>query len=264
MAQKIEPTVVGQQSDVSPPQDSSVARPAGPGRATNSIPDSKLSLSFVDGLCAGRGGLVITKPRTTIGRGEECDLILDGETVSRQHCEIVRWGAVFILEDSSRNGTYVNDQRVSQAQLNDGDHLRIGQNFLLVHYSSGANTSLLAPKMTAPQPLPPSLELKPVIVAKGLEEGVTQPFSEERITIGRRSDNHLVLDGDNISRQHASIERTAGQYVVTDLGSANGTHLNDQRVDQTTLSDGDRLRIGDFMITISLLDQDCILNFKKI
>jgi len=112
--------------------------------------------------------------------------------------------------------------------------------------------------------MPPEVELNPHIVVKGLEEGVTQPFSEDRITIGRRADNHVALDADNISRQHVSIERREGQYYICDLGSANGTYLNDQRTDLAQLNDGDRLRIGNHTISVSLVAQDCILNFKKI
>jgi pSer/pThr/pTyr-binding forkhead associated (FHA) protein len=199
-----------------------------------------------------------------IGRGEECDIILDGLTVSRVHCEIVCCGTVFLLRDTSRNGTFVNGERVHQVQLSDGDQIRIGQNILLVHLSSGIGTSVITSKETAPHRLPPVIELKPHIVVKGLEEGVTQPFSEDRITIGRRNDNQVVLDADNISRHHVSIERRDGLYFFHDLGSANGTYLNDQRTDTAQLSDSDRLRIGNYMAVVSLVDQDCILNFKKI
>jgi len=96
-----------------------------------------------------------------------------------------------------------------------------------------------------------------------LEDGVTQPFSEEKITIGRRTDNQVVLDADNISRNHVSIERQEGKYFIRDLESANGTYLNEQKVDLAELNDGDRVRVGNFTLTVSLCDLDCILNFKK-
>lgn len=204
-----------------------------------------------------------TKERTTIGRGDECDIVLDGDTVSRIHCEIVCRGLVFILQDMSRNGTYVNGERTFQAKLNDGDQIRIGQNVLHVHLSYGVSTGLLSSKATTPHKIAPVIELKPHIVIKGLEEGVTQPFGEARITIGRRSDNNVVLEADNISRQHAAIERKDGRYFVSDMGSANGTFLNDARTDRSELSDGDRIRIGNFTVTVNLVEQDCILNFKK-
>ncbi len=221
-------------------------------------------MSFVGGLCAGRTGLFLTKPVSTVGRGDECDIILDGDTVSRRHCEIMRLGATYILLDGSRNGTYINGERVQQARLQDGDQIRVGQNVLLIHLSSGIGTSVITSKATAPHRLPPAIELKPQIVVKGLEEGVTQPFSDDRITIGRRADNHVALEADNVSRQHCSVERRDGRYFICDLGSANGIFLNDHRADLAELNDGDRLRIGNYTIMVSLVDQDCILNFKKI
>ena len=255
--------MIGQKHDFIRPQESTVAVSLDKGRATDSIPDSKLCLSFLSGQCAGRTGLMLTKQRTTLGRGDDCDVVLDGETVSREHCEIISWGTIFVLQDSSRNGTFVNGERVGQLQLRDGDEIRIGQNILLVHLTSCINTSMISRRETTPHRISPAIELEPHIVVKGLEEGVTQPFSEERITIGRRSDNHIILDADNISRQHAAIERREEFYFVYDLGSANGTHLNGKRVESAQLNDGDRVRIGNFILTVNLLDQDCILNFKK-
>jgi pSer/pThr/pTyr-binding forkhead associated (FHA) protein len=175
---------------------------------------------------------------------------------------------MFLLEDMSRNGTYVNGKRIKQTQLKNRDQVRVGQNTISVDITPLSGTQTLNSKNTSRDLLPYLLELRAHIVIKGLEAGVTQPFSEERITIGRRAENNLVLDGDNISRQHVSIERRGDTYFVRDLGSANGTHLNDQRLLAPTLEaqlcDGDRIRIGDFQLTVRLRSQDCILNFKKL
>lgn len=256
--------MIGQEYEFTRPFDPPIALSISKGRATASSPPSKLSLSFVGGLCAGRTGLFLTGTRTSIGRGEDCDVVLDGHTVSRLHCEIVQLGTVFVLQDFSRNGTYSNGQRVQKVQLQDGDQLRIGQNILLVHLSSSVGTGMLAGRQTVPHRLPPVIALNPHIVVKGLEDGVTQPFSEDRITIGRRTDNQVILDADNISRNHVLIERRDNRYFVSDLGSANGTYLNEERIDaQVELSEGDRLRVGNYTLTVSLHEQDCVLNFKK-
>ena len=68
-----------------------------------------------------------------------------------------------------------------------------------------------------------------------------------RQTIGRGEDNDIILQSDIVSRQHASIECKGMDVVVTDLGSTNGTFVNDDpaRLDQVLLRCGDRLRIGD-------------------
>jgi len=69
----------------------------------------------------------------TIGRAPRADFIVDAALVSRLHCRIT--AAVENLEVvdlSSTNGTYVNDQRVKRAQLKSGDRLRVGRVELVV------------------------------------------------------------------------------------------------------------------------------------
>ena len=62
-----------------------------------------------------------------IGRGEECELRLIDEKVSRRHAEFTLSGGTVRLRDlGSINGTLVNGQRVTEAELNDRDRIRIG------------------------------------------------------------------------------------------------------------------------------------------
>lgn len=59
------------------------------------------------------------------------------------------------------------------------------------------------------------------------------------INIGRRSDNHLVIDDIRISRVHAQLRAMHGQFVIFDLDSAGGTWVNGERVHQRVLQPGD-------------------------
>lgn len=84
------------------------------------------------GFKAGRE-LILAKPEVTIGRAEGNDIGLFGDTtVERTHARILHQGAQYLLSDEgSSEGTYVNDQRVTQpVQLRDGDAIRIGKNVL--------------------------------------------------------------------------------------------------------------------------------------
>ena len=64
----------------------------------------------------------------TIGRAPRADFIIDAALVSRLHCRLTAGAESLELEDlSSTNGTYVNDKRVSRAQLTLGDRLRVGR-----------------------------------------------------------------------------------------------------------------------------------------
>ena len=63
----------------------------------------------------------------TIGRGAEADLVILDEKASRLHCGIRLWDGDFYIKDlKSRNGTFVNGERVEIAKLNPGDVIRIG------------------------------------------------------------------------------------------------------------------------------------------
>jgi FHA domain-containing protein len=64
------------------------------------------------------------------------------------------------------------------------------------------------------------------------------------INIGRRADNHLVLDDPRISRYHAQIRATKGRFVLFDLNSTGGTYVNGQRINQTVLYPGDVISLA--------------------
>jgi adenylate cyclase len=62
--------------------------------------------------------------------------------------------------------------------------------------------------------------------------------------IGRSSENDIVFPEHTVSRKHAKITRDEAVYVLTDLGSFNGTFVNDRSVQQHELTHKDRIRIG--------------------
>jgi ABC-type multidrug transport system ATPase subunit/pSer/pThr/pTyr-binding forkhead associated (FHA) protein len=63
----------------------------------------------------------------SLGRSQRCDVVVEGPTVSRQHCLIRQEGKQTVLIDQSQNGVFVNEQRVSrQVLLHDGDIIKIG------------------------------------------------------------------------------------------------------------------------------------------
>jgi len=68
------------------------------------------------------------------------------------------------------------------------------------------------------------------------------------LTIGRISDNHVVVNDPKASSHHAEIRPNGPGFGIIDLGSTNGTFVNNQRIDRNTLcplANGDRIRIGD-------------------
>jgi FHA domain-containing protein len=64
------------------------------------------------------------------------------------------------------------------------------------------------------------------------------------ISIGRASDNDVILDDPLVSRHHCQLKLQHGAYGLADLGSRNGSWVNGQQVSEVALGPGDRIRIG--------------------
>ena len=76
----------------------------------------------------------------------------------------------------------------------------------------------------------------------------TYPLDKDEIRIGRAPENDLVVQDGSISRYHARIHRAGTQWRIEDLGSKNGTHVNDLSSPTGTLRDGDEILLGTFAI----------------
>ncbi len=83
-----------------------------------------------------------------------------------------------------------------------------------------------------------------IVVIYGTELGRRVQLGTAPFEIGRSSTNDLFIDQESISRHHARISFDGKGYWATDLGSTNGTYVNDELVKEQRLRDGDQLRIG--------------------
>ena len=78
-----------------------------------------------------------------------------------------------------------------------------------------------------------------------LADGVSTALAKPSVTIGRLPECDVVVDDAGVSRQHARIRRTEGGFVLTDLGSTNGTMVNGEPIQEHVLEHGDRITIGE-------------------
>ncbi|HMC30506.1 MAG TPA: FHA domain-containing protein [Candidatus Angelobacter sp.] len=74
------------------------------------------------------------------------------------------------------------------------------------------------------------------------------PLTQASTTIGRLPDNNVQIDNLAVSGHHARISWEQGQYIVEDLGSLNGTYVNNERVGKAALKHGDQVKIGKHLV----------------
>lgn len=88
-------------------------------------------------------------------------------------------------------------------------------------------------------------------VQAGAKEGAEIALKKPNFLIGRSAECSLRAASDAISRRHCQIELTDSGYVVSDLGSRNGTFVNDVAIQaKTPLRDGDTLRVGPLVFLV--------------
>jgi hypothetical protein len=109
-----------------------------------------------------------------------------------------------------------------------------------------------------PAPPPPGARpVPPPIASPGMRltisyQGESFPVTKDRFIIGRgKQSSDLTIKDPNVSRQHAMIEFTNGQYYIVDMGSTNGVEYNGQRVQRKVISEGDSFRVCDHELKFS-------------
>lgn len=182
----------------------------------------------------------ILKPSITVGRSDQADLRIPEHFrfVSAKHFEVTLEGQQFAIRDlGSTNGTLLNNRKLatdSKAPLFDGAIVRLGDERF------GVSISLT---FTSP--------VQQVAPAEGYT--VSAPTFKvgelPEITIGRQPGNSIVLDAPDVSRRHAKITMINGKSVLEDLGSRNGTYVNETLVQRSELREGDLIRIGSYLLS---------------
>ena len=168
---------------------------------------------------------------TTIGR-RDCDICFGEDTVlSERHASIMHGAEGYVLyDDASETGVYLCLHETRFSEVADGDLLRCGRQFL--RFSLQEERSVVH------------------FDAQGKEIG-RYAVTERTLVLGRQSPEGSLDENDRtLSRRHVAILLRDGRVLVKDLKSANGTLLKATR--PTVLEDGDSVRIGQQILTLSL------------
>ena len=84
-----------------------------------------------------------------------------------------------------------------------------------------------------------------IVIRQGKEPGRVFELRKDRLTIGRSRESDIFLEDLAVSRLHTTVNSDGnGHYIIRDEGSANGTYVNQQRVTEQSLEEGDEIQVG--------------------
>jgi ABC transport system ATP-binding/permease protein len=196
-----------------------------------------LSLKFPNGQVSY---FPIQKNITVVGRSAEANLSIPYRFISSKHFELRQTGNHFTVMDlNSTNGTLLNNKPLVPNEPVPIPHsaiIRIGDDSL----GNSIGLTFFNPfEMLAPQD--GFVMASPTMLVE----------QSKPVIIGRAFEAEILLDAPNVSRRHASLRKVGEQYILEDLGSANGTLVNDQRIQSIELQDGDLIQIGNFLLVFA-------------
>lgn len=225
----------------------------------------------------------------TFGRDASADVVVAGDEVSRQHAEI-RWEPEgYLLVDTSVNGTYVNGGRIGKTRrLARADIIRIGNDEFRFYADPPPGASQVAPKTPAEaspssppagarqrlsdtmhgapvvggqrQDTPQSPSAAPLasfLIRSGEMKGRRLPVKVPVVNIGRGDYNDVVISDPSVSTIHAKLQRREAIWILTDLGSTNGTYVEGEPLQgELPLGPGTTIRFGDVVALFEPLDDE--------
>jgi pSer/pThr/pTyr-binding forkhead associated (FHA) protein len=224
----------------------------------------------------------------TFGRDASADVVVAGNDVSRQHAELRSDPEGYILIDTSVNGTYVNGERIGKTRrLSRADVIRVGNDEFRFYADSPALSSKSAPKMQAVElspavppagaterlsdtmhgapatetprpntpPSPGAAPLASLLFRTGDMKGKRLPIKVPVVNIGRGDYNDVVIADPSVSTMHAKLQRREAVWILTDLGSTNGTFVEGEPLKgELPLGPGTTIRFGDVSALFEPLD----------
>jgi predicted component of type VI protein secretion system len=96
-----------------------------------------------------------------------------------------------------------------------------------------------------------------LVMSSGPTPGKTFALSTDEAIVGRDAKNEVMINDSEISRQHFRLILQGNSYVIEDMGSTNGTYVNDTRITgQVALKMGDVIRAGDNVVVVFEVAED--------
>ncbi len=199
---------------------------------------------------------VLTEGATaTIGRQQDNDICIPEQHVSRQHAVINYRDGIFMLTDlGSANGTFVNDTQLKVPfPLASGDEIRLYVPVLKFVAAVTEEERTKAERDGTLITATHNTGKGKLIITNGPQEGHVIPLLIQQVTIGRATSKaawEVSLQDPSVSRPHTRLQYVNDNWVVYDMGSSNGTLVNNVTINEKgrALRDGDILMLGNTLI----------------
>jgi pSer/pThr/pTyr-binding forkhead associated (FHA) protein len=197
----------------------------------------------------------VTGELVMVGRGMRNHVVIDDNEVSRDHCRLTKIETGYELCDlNSRNGTFVNGQRVTDCwELKHNDLIELGDSITLEY-------QIVTASVEEQESGIPYL----VVAIEGQPNRTVHPLQGETILIGRGTMNDIIILEPEISRLHLKLVRSGSNYTVQDVGSTNGSKLNDEDMNtEMPLQPGDVIRVGQTITMYYTMTPDQLLDRRQ-
>ncbi|HRI43982.1 MAG TPA: FHA domain-containing protein [Fimbriimonadaceae bacterium] len=189
--------------------------------------------------------------------GRQGDVLIDDARVSRRHASAIFEDSITIEDLGSTNGTTVNGAALAVGEkrtLQTGDKVSLGGCELVLSLpGESAKTAMGLGGRTTNMDAPPRASTAVAWVVTS--EGERLPLSERENSFGRRDDNDVVFPLPFVSGRHGTIEVSEAGVFITDVGSTNGTFLNDARIgpnQRVQLRPDDEIKLGEFAFRVEV------------
>lgn len=189
----------------------------------------------------------VTEKLYCIGSANDNQLIIQDGSVDALHAKIFAEDDKYVLKDNnSSSGCFINGQRVTHKEILPGDILRLGNVEIIV----------LDPRKLHDDDALQAAPWRLVSDSSWLPGKTFIIMPEKSVVIGRTEKCDITIPGTHLSRRHTELRIQGAQLLVKDLGSANGTFLNDRQITEATAQNGDRLRLDVYTFRLVAPDVD--------
>jgi ABC-type multidrug transport system ATPase subunit/pSer/pThr/pTyr-binding forkhead associated (FHA) protein/ABC-type multidrug transport system permease subunit len=187
-----------------------------------------------------------------IGKASQCNIVFNEPIISKQHAQLIHNenNELYLIDLGSTNGTYVNGRKLEVGvpypiQLNDDIQFSTSGTCKLTFqpdsFRSGSDPGIYG-----------GVKVSDTGSVLGTTDIIEKVRQKGKVVIGRSPECDVELPGQNsVSRRHASIEKKGNDFILTDLGSLNGTYLNGRRISGSVkVSETDTIFIGRYQIKL--------------